>query len=951
MPMSDNTNGSLIMTTNSGERSSFSTPFISKFNDIQNKYWQYFELVIANNDYKENKNNIEFKVLIQDKDYTSDERFNKAVELYFHYSDNYSSNILEVNYYNNGVNVTQTKTTYTLNTIVSNYITILGFLINPTSYEIQNPIFEEYDNERYFTMTLFINYGAKSSNEIKIPVSLTNNWSITLDTDRSTDETSNVVYQWNFDNSRFIYKDLAYQCYEDLTTLYTVNDFKYLPTYCNLPRKVSNQVSGMINIFPFVANTNEDFTKMRLELVCNTNITGATYMIILGDFEPNIYFFTLESNEEIKATEAGEALEISIDIIKDTFTIDYAEDGTRINLASVDISEFSNLINGMFAISIILDTTTRKMYFNAKSGLTELGYDNMPDGFGPFYKSDETHLKQLDFDLDHLNFIKKSLILWPTIEGNNYAINFGTKPYYLVFNDIESIEDIYNSPNNIYWKSLFQYNYTYPFSKPFLNNPYILPYDFSDRNNNVYMEVSIENKVQDVTYYIYIGSGYKVTDSGIYDEQALLLDEYTGFLVTIKNTHLIIYRYYNGTQEIASNLELDNDTIAFEFIENLISSFNFGYNFHDIHNFDNFNIFIDKVRSDLKSVVLHAIPDDHSLTDLGSIRINFGPDGLYTKYLDEIKEYDNYNKSFNYDMDNNDLTLLMYTWQLGFYGNKNTDEEWFTAANPYYLEENVPDYWSLKFINPTTFGKKVFGYGVNNEVIGGYGSDYIDENYTSYPNDTEPQENMNISNVYFTQPLDLINSLDNFYMEIDIIDNNDALYTQNSEAGTTEIGAYNTEFYFGKATIKENSCGPNNEYPEISYTDSDKTPIITFNRTNYGNFSIAIATTADIHIYYSIPYSDSVNKSNFTIGFGLKDGKPTMYTDIAGTWTEHTTDTSLDPIIINQSEGSNIGVAFSSDIPGYLVQQYTDNLELRVKFWNFSHGDTTSIYYPILATS
>lgn len=948
MPMPDNTNGSLIMTTNSGERSSFSTPFISEFNDIQNKYWQYFELVIANNDYKENKNNIEFKVLIQDKDYTSDERFNKAVELYFHYSDDYSSNIVEVNYYNNGINVTKDRIRYTLNTIVSNYITVLGFLINPTSYEIQDPVFEEYDNERYFTMTLSVNYRLELSNEIKIPASLTNNWSITLDTE-STNEPSNVVYQWNFDNSRFIYKDLAYQCYEDLTTLYTVSDFKYLPTYFNLPREVSNQDSNMICIFPFVANTNEDFTKMRLELVCNSNITNAIYTIILGDFEPNTYFFGLESVEEIKDTEVGEALEISIDVVKGIFTIDYAENGSRINLASVNMSEFSNLLNGMFVISIILDTTIRKMYFNAKSGL-DLGYDNMSDGFGPFYKSDETYFRQLDFDLDHLNFIKKSLIIWPTTEENNYAINFGTKPYYLVFDDIESIEDIYNSPNNIYWKSLFQYNYTYPFSKPFLNNPYILPYDFSDRNNNIYMEVSIENKVQDVTYYIYIGSGYKVIDSGIYDEQALLLDEYTGFLVTIKNTHLMIYRYYNGTQEIASNYELDNDIIAFEFIENLNSSFNFGYNIDDGYTFANFNIFIDNVRSDLKSVVLHAIPDDHSLTDLGSIRINFGPDGLYTKYLDEIKEYDNYNKSFNYYMDDNDLTLLMYTWQLGFYGNNTTDEEWFTAANPYYLESNAPEYWSLKFINPTTFGKKVFGYGVNNEVIGGYGSDFIDENYTSYPNDTEPQENMNMSNVYYTQPLDLVNSLDNFYMEIDIIDNNGALYTQNSEAETTEIGVYNIEFYFGKATIKENSCGPNNEYPEISYTDSDKTPIISLGRTNYGNFIITIAAI-DIYIEYSIPYSDSVNKSNFTIGFGLKDGIPTIYTDIAGTWTEHISNESLDPIVINQSEGSNIGVAFSSDTPGYLVQQYTDNLELRVKFWNFSHRDTASIYYPILATS
>lgn len=949
MPMSDNTNGSLIMTTNSGERSSFSTPFISEFNDIQNKYWQYFELVIANNDYKENKNNIEFKVRIQDKDYNSEENFNKAVELYFHYNENYSANILEVNYYNNGVNVTQTKTTYTLNTIVSNYITVLGFLINPTSYEIQDPVFEEYDNERYFTMTLFVNYRLQLSNEIKIPVSLTNNWSITLDTDRSTDETSNVVYQWNFDNSRFIYKDLAYQCYEDLTTLYTVSDFKYLPTHFNLPREVSNQGSEMIVIFPFATNINEDFTKMKLELVCNGNINDDSYMIILGDFKPNTSFLQLQL-EEIKDTEVGEALEITIDTVKDTFTIDYVENGSRINLASINISEFYNLLNGMFVISIILDTTTRKMYFNAKSGLTELGYDNMSDGFGPFYKSDETYFKQLDFDLDHLNFIKKSLVLWSTIEGNNYAINFGTKPYYLVFDDIESIEDIYNSPNNIYWKSLFQYNYTYPFSKPFLNNPYILPYDFSDRNNNIYMEVSIENKVQDVTYYIYIGSGYKVNDNGIYDEQALLLDEYTGFLVTIKNTHLMIYRYYNGAQEIASNYELINDTIAFEFIENLTSSFNFGYNVDDRYTFANFNIFIDNVRSDLKSVVLHAIPDDHSLTDLGSIRINFGPDGLYARYLDEIKEYDSYNKSFNYDIDNNDLTLLMYIWQLGFYGNKTTDEEWFTVANTYYLESNAPEYWSLKFINPTTFGKKVFGYGVNNEVIGGYESDYIDENYTSYPNDTEPQENMNMSNVYYTQPLDLVNSLDNFYMEIDIIDNNDALYTQNSEAGTTEIEAYNIEFYFGRATIKEKSYGPNNEYPEISYTDSDKTPTITFDRTNYGNFSITISTT-DIYIDYSIPYSDSVNKSNFTIGFGLKDGKPTIYTDIAGTWTEHTFDKSLDPISIDQSEESNIGVSFSSDIPGYLVQQYTDNLELRVKFWNFSHRDTASIYYPILATS
>ena len=141
---------------------------------------------------------------------------------------------------------------------------------------------------RYFTLSLFVNYEIEILDKVKIPVSLTNNWSITLDTDRSTDKTSNVVYQWNFDNSRFIYKDIAYQCYEDLTTLYTVSDFKYLPTYFNLPREVSNQVG--IGIFPFVTNTNEDFTKMKLELVCS-NINDASYMIILGDFLNPIHLF------------------------------------------------------------------------------------------------------------------------------------------------------------------------------------------------------------------------------------------------------------------------------------------------------------------------------------------------------------------------------------------------------------------------------------------------------------------------------------------------------------------------------------------------------------------------------------------------------------------------------------------------------------------------------------
>lgn len=943
MPIPDNTNGSLIMTTNSGERSSFSTPFISEFNDIQNKYWQYFELVIANNDYKENKNNIEFKVRIQDKDYSSEDDFNKAVELYFHYNENYSVNILEVNYYNNGINVTQTKTTYALNTIVSNYITVLGFLINPTSYEIQNPVFDEYDNERYFTLSLFVNYEIEILDKVKIPVSLTNNWSITLDTDRSTDKTSNVVYQWNFDNSRFIYKDLAYQCYEDLTTLYTVSDFKYLPTYFNLPREVSNQVG--IGIFPFVTNTNEDFTKMKLELVCS-NINDASYMIILGDFEPNTSFLQLQY-EEIKDTEVGEALEISIDILKDRFTIDYVENGSRINLASVNISAFSKLLNEMFVISIILDTTTRKMYFNAKSGLIELGYDNMSDGFGPFYKSDETYFRQLDFDLDHLNFIKKSLILWSTIEGNNYAINFGTKPYYLVFDGIESIEDIYNSPNNIYWKSLFQYNYTYPFSKPFLNNPYVLPYDFSDRNNNIYMEVSIENKVQDVTYYIYIGSGYKVTNNGIYDEQALLLDEYTGLLVTIKNDDMNVFRYNQGTVGYSHNITITNDSITFLFIEeNVEDPFSLYYNENSQYTPD-----INNIKDSLKSIVLHAIPDDSSLTDLGSIRINFGPDGVYEDAISIIDFYDHYNKAFNYDMDNNDLTLLMYTWQLGFYGNKTTDEEWFTAANPYYLEENVPEYWSLKFINPTTFGKKVFGYDVNNEVIGGYESGFIDENYTSYPNNTEPQENMNMSNVYYTQPLDLVNSLDSFYMEIEVVDNNDALYEQNIEAGTYKN--YDILVDIGDITIEPNKSGPNNEYP---YTIGDENNSISFgiNKATNGTFGsycnrkIEAILPVDSHPYSSISED---KKTKYTVGYGLKNNVASIFTDITGTWEERKSSV-IDGLKIAQSENCKIVISFTSpDIPGYLVQQYTDNLELRVKFWNFSHRDTASIYYPILTTS
>ncbi len=633
MPENANINGQLIMTENSGEQSSFSTPFIEEFNDKKFRYYQYFELVIVNN-YEElssDSNSIDFNVLIKNKDYTEiGNKFTKGLNL--HFTNNgveceYTNSESDHSDYGNIVNEELIKN------ITKNNVSVISFIVYPETLEDDNFKSTFFNDQRCHELSIFIN-GIKLSKEnsnygFKIPDSLVENYSIGIN---FNDNEGNFLYQWNFDNSRFIYTDLAYQCYEEIIQK-SVANIKYLPIEnINIINNYTNYNINKNNylVLPYIYSNNIENNKFRIEYVV-PNLDNLNFMIILGTFKDHEYII---NKNDINENNIKDILEEGFILLSnyEKDSIYYLDKEGNIN----EINTNTNIGNLGFRI---ID------YYIDEGKLYSI-YENKELLDNPEFE--EKEYNSSDIQTNDLSFLKNISVLSNEL---NYYPNLGITTYYNIFKGLEDIRAIYCSSQNMLWKSMFYKYSIYPFNTPLLNNPIFLPYSlnlFSDRLSetmNMYIEFTFGN-IDTVTYYIYMGSQYSMINSDNQDIEELEIKN--GLVIKFNESSYSLYTYKNGIKNIfVDNKNINSTTVFFKYL----------------CTDDYFTIGIDEDRNKISdkdifnsiySIALHAKTDNTTIINYGNITINFGPDNLvYQEEVEDLLEFDNYDKLFITDINSN----------------------------------------------------------------------------------------------------------------------------------------------------------------------------------------------------------------------------------------------------------------------------------------------------------
>ena len=298
-------------------------------------------------------------------------------------------------------------------------------------------------------------------------------------------------------------------------------------------------------------------------------------------------------------------------------------------------------------------------------------------------------------------------------------------------------------------------------------------------------------------------------------------------------------------------------------------------------------------------------------------------DYIVAKYIKQnvLKGYEFVNTNgggvqLNSDLITGDLRLLMYRYQLGFYGHPcdlSEDDGWFDAANAnnYYIESEAPDEWTLTFNSSS---------------------------------DAQP-DTMYESYTYYTQPLRLIEPIENgrFYMEIDIIDDNTDLFNQNIENDDWDdkytldicIGEFDIEdingfkhinSIFNGVEVYTGRVGVGNAYIGSIYTLTIDSGDLDINIDNIDDFR-----------FNDNPTSDNIK---YTIGIGITEDYYSIFSDSSGIWTEYPSRTNKN-IQLSQIDNSRIGIVlYSETMDTNGIKEYLDHLKVVVRFKNFVHQDS-----------
>lgn len=722
MPMPSDVTGRLAMTKDSGEQSSFSTPFISEFNDIRNRYYQYFELVVLNSDSNTKNTNYEFHVYIKDKDYTEmDNQFTKGIDIRF---TNTSVDCTYVNQDTSQLITLYNNTDTYFSNLSTSHISVISFVVYPETYDDKTFKNSVFGDERCQKLLVFVNGYNISTDGIHIPDSLVNNWSI--GTTSITND--NFSYQWNFSDDRFIYKDLACQCYDSINQKDIDIGYNFLEYI---------QGKSFHNLYPYLLNSNDYKDRLTLEFTWYqmSNIGNDTDIahVLIGDITPNTYFLNYDvysDEEDIKGL-LNKGLYIKFYLSDNNTLLNYKIYVKLSDTKIEKVCEISDPIHINYALTytkFIFDSSdNNNLYIYEYTG------DGVPSNVDPdgFAVVDLTTMigitnPELYFS-EYKDSINNVLIL------NNSKVQLSASAYstknkhinqdMVIIQNIEKKRDIFVSPNNSYWKSFFYNSRTYPFNVPLKNNPIFLPYNFSflDENYNMYMEVTFGTNTT-TTYYLYMGNGFKIsTDS---DPDTKTVSMKNGTLITFKNYVLNINNYENGVsvKNVLSNLTVSSNTIAF--YHNCTKD-EFGMYLDGIvHSYKN-NTSLQFVRnySYYKAVCIHAIPDNNG-TDLGSIVINFGPDGfIYQDKANDLWEYDQYDKDFSIEFSGNFTYAQMDTSDLDdqsdytISGTTNIGSIQVDEDDPNYIISGMLDYVSQFEIISVSIEPNTFETNIGEDTI------------------------------------------------------------------------------------------------------------------------------------------------------------------------------------------------------------------------------------------
>lgn len=672
--MPETINGQLAMTNNGGEQSSFSTPFIEEFDSNVNRYYQYFELVVVNSD-PGNVNDIEFTVHFKNKDYTElDNVFDLGTSFIFRID----SSDFVAKYTNGDVSNEDTYNDPMIESIGNSHVTIISFIMYPEKIGFRNSTFDEDCEE----IIVFINgILIKSGEGFYLPFSILKNLAIGLDCN-----SNKVSYQWNFDNTRFLYPDLAYQCYNELVQDREI-EFKYLPV--SRFNGISNKRYSDINndwlndgvMYPFIKKSN-DMTKLRFEFeiydpnfntLDDNNLLEEGYIfsaIIFGTFKEHEY----QVNKSITTDNLSYVLE---SILTEGIAFIYYNhiptngsnrtwrvDGFYVNNGNVkEFHVFSSTYssNKFVMTSIYLDINGPK-YVSVETSNTEFPLDSR------FIEDKHPVTIDLPDSLTSLDFINNIMIL--KNQSTTISINLGIDRYYTIFPDCETVRDIYVSQYNTYWKSLFPYtrmqflNNHYQFSSPLLDNLLVLPYDLSNQNNNMYVEIKFyyENQSTINIPFALIGSGFKLSDSTLEDSQESQYDlsTFTGIVLRspIGNKALLnAYIYKNGAisqtlwEDLNFSFDSESPVVAFKYLNGddyfrIITT--------DTQNYVEVKVYKDITDMEVLDALKYVVIGQEINNTNGIYRpigINFGPDNLH--FEDEVQDLwdqDQYDKEFNMDI-------------------------------------------------------------------------------------------------------------------------------------------------------------------------------------------------------------------------------------------------------------------------------------------------------------
>ena len=723
MPMPSDVTGRLVMTKDSGEQSSFSTPFIDEFDHISNRYYQYFELVVLHNQNSLTDCSCIFHVYLKNKDYTEmDNNFEKGLDLKFNFNETEPiEDMLSCTYKNYERSYIDTDIAHIgdyVRGFGSDSINIFSFLIYPETCDDETFVDEHnvFDDIYYHELLIFLN-GALIAKNIKIPDTLVNNFSVGFTIE--SDNNNNFSYQWNFSNDRFIYMDLAYQCYEEITTK-NMSDYRYFPLRRLNISNFSNDKYDLL-MLPYVNFSNSDIKKFGIEVTMRIpdatkldelfeglgqNDSLVLFRIILAPVKANHrYLYSKYLDTPIAYTDAdlldeklGIQVSGSINYNRTTYGMGI-RDINGPNLTSISFSPTSKTNYNIFSFRYDSDSTS---YIG-----TVYNYADMPEDY---IESNAGNISNTE------NFIPEiNNIIIQKVKYLDLDINLGTKPFKVYFTKFgETKGTNYVSPYNIYWKSLFYTSRTYPFTNPLKNNPVFIPYIFSEyENNNMYMEVTFGTNAN-VTYYCYIGSGFSITTND--DPDTKTVNMLNGIVIEYKGDGTYtVYKYTNGIREIGYGPHtIDSNTICYK---SLVDQNELGY-YSEIYHGSGDPYITDNERKYFNTVCIHAIADNNA-SDMGSITINFGPDGyVYQDKVDDLWDYDEFDKPFATDIDGNfdytqgstsdldDQSDYTIDGQLNI-GNVQVDED-----DPDYIIDGTLEYVSQfeitnVVISPNTFESEI----------------------------------------------------------------------------------------------------------------------------------------------------------------------------------------------------------------------------------------------------